>query len=82
MSNRQGIGTRLKLTACGSVQVRTVQLGTGFVSQSDQTAWFGLGECEEVDSLELAWPSGQFQSLTSLAVNQRIEVVEGFEGGR
>lgn len=77
MSNRQGIGTRVTLTCDGVVQVKTVQLGTGFVSQSDQAVWFGLGQCAEVESLELAWPSGQVQRLSSVAVNQRIEVIEG-----
>lgn len=64
-SNRQGIGTRLTLSCEGKKQVRVIQLGSGYVSQSDQTAWFGLGKCKKVDSLDVQWPSGHQQKFTS-----------------
>ena len=75
-SNRQGIGARLTLACEGKKQVRVIQLGSGFVSQSDQTAWFGLGKCKKVDSLKVQWPSGHQQIFTSIAINQKILVKE------
>jgi hypothetical protein len=76
-SNRQGIGTRIRLRCGGAEQVRVVQLGTGYVSQGAQTAWFGLGECAQVDLLELQWPSGERQVLRGLSADRRITVTEG-----
>lgn len=76
-SNRQGIGTRLRLRCDGSEQVQVIQLGTGYLSQSAQAAWFGLGECGRVASLELLWPSGERQRFASLEVNRTVTVTEG-----
>ncbi len=75
-SNRQGVGTRITLRCGGKEQVQVIQLGTGYVSQSARTAWFGLGDCAEVTSLLLQWPSGARQSLTGLRVNRRLSVTE------
>ncbi|HUF61981.1 MAG TPA: ASPIC/UnbV domain-containing protein [Verrucomicrobiales bacterium] len=70
-SNRQGVGARLRLRAGGREQVREVQIGNGFVGQSDTAAWFGLGEASGGEELKVVWPSGRQQRLT-----------EGLEGGR
>lgn len=79
-SNRQGIGTKIHLSCDGKEQVRVIQLGTGYVSQSAQTAWFGLSDCRNVDHLVLRWPSGQSESLSSIEVNRTITVIEGAPG--
>jgi hypothetical protein len=76
-SNRQGVGARLLLECEGRRQLRVVQLGTGYLSQSAQAAWFGLGECRKVDWLEVEWPSGERQRFASLDVNRSITVTEG-----
>ena len=76
-SNRQGIGTKLTLRCGKRIQVRTIQLGTGYVSQSDATAWFGLGDCAEVRFLEVAWPSGTRQRFHAIEVNRTITIMEG-----
>jgi hypothetical protein len=78
-SNRQGVGARLSLLCGDLTQVRTVQLGSGYVSQSPSTAWFGLGDCERVDSLEVRWPSGQRQVFSDLTADRAITVTEGVQ---
>lgn len=76
-SNRQAVGARISLACDGREQARVIQLGTGYASQSALTAWFGLGECKEVDWLRVRWPSGEEQRFSSLAVNRTLVVSEG-----
>ena len=75
-SNRQGVGARLAATCDGRRQVRQVALGEGFVSQSDTAAWFGLGSCRRVSTLEVEWPSGARQSIRDIPADRRILVTE------
>jgi hypothetical protein len=75
-SNRDGIGSRLTLTAGGKRQIREIFSGTSFLSQHSLAANFGLGQLDRVDELEIRWPSGVVQTLTDLRVNQRITVSE------
>lgn len=82
-SNRQGVGTWLRLRcADGRTQVRYSQIGSGYVSQSHGSQWFGLGDCEQVERLVLDWPSGARQVLSDLGADRRIRVVEGVEGAQ
>jgi thiol-disulfide isomerase/thioredoxin len=78
-SNRQGIGARLTASCGERRQVRMVSLGDGFVSESDTAAWFGLGDCRRIDTLEIAWPGGARQVLRDVPADRRIVVTEGEE---
>ncbi len=75
-SNRSAVGARLTLTAAGRKQVREVKAGSSYLGQSDLRQHFGLGEAREIERLEIRWPSGQVQTLTSLAPNQIITITE------
>ena len=77
-SNRDGIGTRVRLTLGDSVQQRIVRTGGSYCSQSEMTLTFGLGKNETVTQLEIRWPSGEIEQHVELEANQLIEVVEGF----
>lgn len=79
-SNSQGIGARLELSCSGQKQVRSINLGDGFMSQSTTDAWFGLKQCEHVEQLDIQWPSGLKQTLSHLSVDQKIRVTEGQNG--
>ena len=75
-SNRQGIGARISVDCDGRRQVDVVQLGSGYVSQSAQTAWFGLGRCDKVKSVTVEWPSGVQQRREQVPVNRTITMEE------
>jgi len=75
-SNRDGIGTRIELTAGGKTQVREVRSGASYLSHNDMKAHFGLGKAEKVDRIVLRWPSGVVQTMADVAVNQVLEAVE------
>jgi hypothetical protein len=76
-SNRDGIGARLKLISGGRTQVREIRSGSSYLSQNDMRAHFGLGRAAQVERLEVRWPSGRTDVMTSLMSNQIVTVKEG-----
>jgi hypothetical protein len=76
-SNRDGIGSVLKLTAEGFVRVGQAKGGTSYMSASDPRIHFGLGKRTKIDSLVITWPSGQVDKLTNVPVDKIIAVKEG-----
>ena len=61
-ANRDGIGTRLILSAGGRRQLRVARSGSSYASRSDPRLLFGLGSAARVDRLEVAWPGGLQES--------------------
>jgi enediyne biosynthesis protein E4 len=76
-SNRDGIGSSLKLSSEGFVQVRQAKGGTSYMSASDSRILFGLGRHTKIDYLEITWPSGHVDRLTNLPVDRITAVKEG-----
>ena len=76
-SNRDGIGSSLKLVSEGFVEVEQAKGGTSYMSASDPRIHFGLGKRNRIDSLEVSWPSGHLDRLTNVPVDQVIAVKEG-----
>ncbi len=76
-SNRDAIGAELKLTAEGVTHVEQVKGGMGYMSANDPRVQFGLGKRSKIDSLEITWPSGQVDKLTSVPIDSIIAVKEG-----
>jgi hypothetical protein len=76
-SNRDGIGTEVKVVAGGLTQWDTVRSGGSYLSSSDLRLHFGLGEATKVDRMELRWPSGGFEVLSNLPVDHLFVVKEG-----
>jgi hypothetical protein len=76
-SNRDGLGSVLKLTSEGVVQVDQAKGGTSYMSASDPRIHFGLGKRAKIDSLVITWPSGQIDKLANVPVDSIIAVKEG-----
>ena len=76
-SNRDGIGSVLKLTAQGFVHVEQAEGGTSYMSASDPRIHFGLGKRTKIDSLLITWPSGHIDKLTDVPIDRIIAVKEG-----
>ena len=75
-SNRSGYGALITLTA-GDLTLRGEALcPTGFLSQGDARPHFGLGPRQKVDRLEIRWPSGCVQVLTSITSDQILKIQE------
>ncbi len=63
------IGARVSLTAGGLTQIREVDGGNGFSSQSDRRIYFGLGLSAKVSGVEIRWPDGSVQTLHDVGAN-------------
>ena len=76
VSNSQGIGSVIELTAGGITQIRRIGCGEGFSSQNSQAQYFGLGSNVIVESITVTWPSGIVQELEGETANQEITIIE------
>ncbi len=76
-SNRDGIGTSLKLSAQGFLRVAQAKGGSSYMSASDPRIHFGLGNKTKIDSLVITWPSGKVDTLTNVPIDGIIAVKEG-----
>ncbi len=75
-SNRDGLGTRVKVTTPRGTQHNHATTAVGYNSSSDKRVHFGLGDAAVVDEIELRWPSGIRQVLKSVKANQVLTVTE------
>lgn len=74
--NRDGLGTKVKITTTNGVQYNEATTAVGYNSSSDKRVYFGLGNATVVDRIELAWPTGVKQMLKNITVDQIVTVVE------
>jgi hypothetical protein len=77
VSNRDGIGARVRVVAGSGSQIREVDAGSGYLSQNSLPVEFGLTQATKIDSVIVRWPSGIVQILTDVAVNQVMTITEG-----
>ncbi|MDX1383036.1 MAG: CRTAC1 family protein [Thermoanaerobaculia bacterium] len=76
-SNRDGLGASVTLQADGKTQLRVNDGKSGYLSQSDQPLYVGLGEADSVDSIHVLWPSGREQRVEGgIAVGTRLTLEE------
>jgi Flp pilus assembly protein TadD/peroxiredoxin len=76
-SNRDAVGARVVVETDRLRRTKTVQAGSGFISQHSRTLLFGLGESREVRRLTVVWPSGAQQVFTDVPVAGRLRLTEG-----
>jgi hypothetical protein len=76
VSNRDGVGARVKVAAGKLVQIDEVRSGRGYQSHYGSRLQFGLGSEERVELLEIRWPSGAVTTRKGVATNQRLIIVE------
>jgi hypothetical protein len=76
-SNREGRHAHFVLTAGGIKQSATVRAGSSYLSYSDRRVYFGLGEQNTINRVEIRWPSGIKDVLTGVAVDMGYVVTEG-----
>jgi hypothetical protein len=74
--NRDGLGTKVKITTASGVQYNEATTAVGYNSSSDKRVYFGLGNATVVERIELAWPTGVKQVLKSVAADQILTIVE------
>ncbi len=78
-SNRDAIGSVITLQTELGRQTRTLQAGSGFLSQHTKEVFFGLGTTKGPIRASIQWPSGLVQELRDLPFNHRIWIEEGMQ---
>jgi hypothetical protein len=75
-SNRDGLGTKVKVTTSLGTQYNQATTAVGYNSSRDKRVHFGLGSAGVVDTMELTWPSGIKQVLKNVKADQILTVTE------
>lgn len=75
-SNRDAVGTKIRLLTDSGQQTRFVSTAGSYISASDKRAHFGLGPAKKVQLIEITWPSGIVQRLESVVADQILTVKE------
>jgi len=76
-SNRNGLGATVRVRVGDRTLVRYNDGKSGYLSQSVQPLYIGLGDASRIDRIEVDWPSGQRQTVTSgLKLNRTIRISE------
>jgi len=78
VSNRDGLGATVKVRAGAKTYTRYHDGKSGYLSQSSSLPlYFGLGEADKADRIEVTWPSGTKQTLTeNIPANALLEIIE------
>ncbi len=76
-SNRSALGAVVTVTAGGEKQWKMLRSGSSYLSQSELVLTFGLGGHAVAESVEVRWPNGLVEKLTSVKADQAIVVEEG-----
>jgi len=76
-SNRDGLGGVVRLRAGEQTFVKVHDGQSGYLSQSLYPLYFGLGDVNQVDEIEVTWPSGTRQVFPGpIEANQVVTVIE------
>lgn len=79
-SNRNGIGSIVRIYTTQTNNKRLIQKqiygSTNIYNQNMPLIHFGLGASTSIDSISINWPSGIYQVIRNISVNDRITVVE------
>lgn len=79
-SNRSAIGAAIRVFSGGNSQMRQVNSQGGFGSQNSLHQHFGLGNSTTIDSVIINWPSGYYQRLVNVPINQFHNIEEDNAG--
>lgn len=75
-SNRDGIGTQLKVVTKNGTLYDHKSTASGYASSSAGPVHFGLGTNASAELVEIRWPSGIVQQLRNVAVDRIVLVRE------
>jgi len=76
-SNRDAVGARVKVIAGDLTLYEQRKGGMSYQSAQDPRLHFGLGQRNNVDSVEITWPSGEITKLGHLKADRIVSVQEG-----
>lgn len=77
ISNRNGIGSLIELSANGDKQYRYTCLGEGYLAQNSGSEFFGIADATTIDYVRVTWLSGIEDIYYNVLPNQSLKIVEG-----
>jgi enediyne biosynthesis protein E4 len=75
-SNRDGIGSVVRVQTADGAQMQTVRSGSSYLSQSELAVTFGLGVRDSAQRVVVEWPSGVTQEFKNVRYG-RYHLSEG-----
>ncbi|MBT8294905.1 MAG: CRTAC1 family protein, partial [Gramella sp.] len=72
--NRFGIGVKVTLYTRNGVQTQENYPTRGYLSAVSPSLHFGLGNLRIVDSIDIAWPGGNWQRLFEIEADQSLNI--------
>lgn len=76
--NPQAVGAQIFITVNGKEQMRELQLGSNYVSQSPVEAHFGIAANQVIESVRIVWPglAAQTSELRNVQANQFLVIYQ------
>ncbi len=78
-SNRDAFGTAVSLISNKIKQKQFLISGEGYFSSHAKELYFGLGQSNIIDNIQIKWPNGLIQTFKDILPNQTIHFTEGEE---
>ena len=77
--NYNGIGSRIRISGTINGEKRTLERwvlagGTSMASGGPPVVYFGLGDMETIEKMEVFWANGLVESFTNIPTNQNIHI--------
>ena len=76
-SNRDGVGTQVKVKVRKHTITQMVKTGSSYLSQSELPLTFGLAQNPRADQVEVTWPNGQTEVFKNVKANLYLTIQEG-----
>jgi len=76
-TNRDGIGAHVKVTAGDLTLLDEVHSGRGYQSHYGMRLYFGLGNHDKIDRIEVRWIGGGVDIVKDIGVDQLLTITEG-----
>jgi hypothetical protein len=76
VSNRDGIGARIKVTGKTGTRFNHMTTSSGYASSSDGPVHFGLGNDTIATTIEITWPSGVVQVMHDVPADRTVHIKE------
>jgi hypothetical protein len=76
-SERNATGAIVRVTRAQERWVSSASVGDGYYGTNQRLIHVGLGTADQIDRLEIVWPSGQIQSTDNVQADRRYRWIEG-----
>lgn len=76
-SNRDGLGSKVKIVSGDLNDEKALISGEGYFSSGAKEIYFGLGKTKSIEKLIVLWPSGINDTFENIKANQTVYIVEG-----